>query len=89
LNKIINLLPLVSPEEYNYRFPSEQAISFIQLENQLMCSPNSQLTWDNLIDLLLIVHINPKVDSNQVDHHVDDSVFTPNPEEVKVLDNVD
>ena len=50
------MLPLMSEQEYRYRFPSEQAISFLQIENQLMCSRYSRMTWDNIIDLLLTIN---------------------------------
>jgi hypothetical protein len=52
------MLPLMSEQEYQYRFPSEQAISFIQIENKLMCSKYTKMTWDNIIDLLLTIQKN-------------------------------
>ena len=60
LIKIESLLPLVSVEDYVSKFGNEQAISFYQIENQLMCSQYSNLSWDNLIDLLML--------SNNQDH---------------------
>lgn len=56
LNKIIGLLPLVSIEEYKQRFKNEQAISFLQIENSVMCCPLTHLSWDSIIDLLLNVN---------------------------------
>ena len=52
------MLPLMSEQEYKYRFPSELAISFMQIENKLMCSKFSKMTWDNIIDLLLTIQHN-------------------------------
>ena len=52
LAQIAGMLPLISKEEYEYRHPGEQAISYQQIETQLLCCPHSLLTWDNLIDLI-------------------------------------
>lgn len=52
LAQIAGMLPLISKEEYEYRHPGEQAISYQQIETQLLCCPYSLLTWDNLIDLI-------------------------------------
>ena len=62
LDKIMNMLPLMSEQEYRYRFPSEQAISFIQIENKLMCSRHTKMTWDNIIDLLLTIQKSPETE---------------------------
>jgi len=50
-----------------------------------MCSPNSELTWDNLIDLLLMVHMSPNTNQEPADQiNQDVSDITPsNPEEAK------
>ena len=37
LQKIISLLPLMSEEEYDYRYPSDKAIKFEEMENNIMC----------------------------------------------------
>lgn len=37
LSKIMSLLPLMSEEEYNYRYPSDKAIRFNEMENNIMC----------------------------------------------------
>ena len=37
LSKIMSLLPLMSEVEYNYRYPSDKAIRFNEMENNIMC----------------------------------------------------
>jgi hypothetical protein len=56
LNKIIGLLPLINRNEYLRKFKNEQAISFLQIENSIMCCPLTLLSWDSIIDLLLNVN---------------------------------
>ena len=58
LLKIINLLPLMSKEEYMFRFPNERAISMSQVENQLMCSFNSIISFDEIIDEIMGIGCN-------------------------------
>lgn len=57
----------MSPQEYAYRFKNEQAISYQQVENCLMCSPQTKLTWDTIIDLLLNVN---QLQMNRNDNYV-------------------
>lgn len=56
LTKIMQLLPLISHEEYSYRFRSEQAISYLQIETLLKTSPLINLSWDQIIDILLNIN---------------------------------
>jgi hypothetical protein len=53
----MNLLPLLSLKEYRVKYPHEQGITFEQVINQLMCSQHREYTWDQVIDLLLVMNM--------------------------------
>ena len=55
LFKVINLLPLMNKYEYEKSYATEYAITFNQVYNQLMCNPLVQLTWDDIMDILLYI----------------------------------
>lgn len=57
LSKIMSLLPLMSEVEYNYRYPSDKAIRFNEMENNIMCCQSQYLTWDAIIDILLMINL--------------------------------
>ena len=52
----MTLMPLMGADEYNYRYRSEQAISYQLIETQLMTCRMTALSWDSIIDLLLNVN---------------------------------
>ena len=60
LSKIMSLLPLMTQEEHTCRYPQEQAITFIDVHNKLMSSSLRELTWDNIIDMLLMISLDRK-----------------------------
>ena len=55
LLKIKGLLPLMMEEEYSLKFPNEKAISVLQVENQMMCSRNAVISWDQIIDEIMSI----------------------------------
>lgn len=53
IKKIRSLLPLLSKEAYQLKFPSEQGISADRVCDFLMCQPMELMSWDNIIDTLM------------------------------------
>ena len=86
----MDMLPLLSQTEYNYRFPSEASITFIELENQLMCQQNQFITWDSIIDVLLLINFQSAKSVSQNVNHPKLSVNTSqvNQEVPNVLQNL-
>lgn len=60
LQKVMSLLPLISEKEYEYRYPSEKGISFEQVYNHFMACSYRELTWDKIIELLVIINIDER-----------------------------
>ena len=57
IKKVMNLLPLMPQKEYLLRYPSEKGITFEQVQNYFMVCQYRELTWDKIMDLLVMINI--------------------------------